>query len=173
MAIAGADRSVERRSAWIWGGIVVAFLTLQVLLGGLAAFLATNDRSWAVVPDYHQGAMAWDSQRATQAASDKLGWKATLSIDPVADMLGRRNIRVTLTDSAGLPVEVHQINALVFHHARASQTHAVTLVQGATPESYEGIAPLRHHGIWEVRLSADRGANHWQTALQQELMERP
>jgi nitrogen fixation protein FixH len=150
---------------------VIGFLALQVMLGGLAIFLATSDPSWSVVPDYHRGAMAWDQEKAAQAASDQLGWRCQLNVDRVADMFGKRLVRLRLTDSAGQPVVVDRIGAMVFHHARASQSQQVVLEKGDEPGLYQAVVSMKRPGWWEWRLSSSRGDDHWRTVIREELPE--
>ena len=64
----------NRRAAWRWGTLVVGMLSLQVVLGVAAVFLATGDESVAVIPNYYDKALAWDQQMAQQQASESLGW---------------------------------------------------------------------------------------------------
>jgi nitrogen fixation protein FixH len=151
--------------------MVVAFLTLQVLLGVASVVLATSDLSWSVVPDYHAGAMKWDAQRAAQRASDELGWKHDVTVDPVADMEGMRAVRVHLVDKLGEAVSVDRIVGTIFHHARGAQLVRCEMTRGVRPGVYETRVRMRRPGLWEMRFQADRGADHWLATVQQELAE--
>jgi nitrogen fixation protein FixH len=155
----------------LWIGMVVAFLTLQVLLGVASVVLATNDLSWSVVPEYHAGAMKWDEQRAIQRASDELGWKHEVTIDPAADAMGNRAVRVYLADKTGEPVLVDRMEGSIFHHARGAQMIRFEMTRGGRPGVYEAQVRMRRPGLWEMRFSADRGKEHWQAKVQQELAE--
>jgi nitrogen fixation protein FixH len=151
--------------------MVVGFLALQVGLGVVSVVLATNDQTWSVVPDYHRGAMAWDEQRAAQRASDELGWRHEVSVDPVVDGEGNRTLRVKLFDKSGEAIDADRVDATVFHHARGTNVRRCSLSRGAKPGTYEAGVPMLRPGLWEIRLSVERGNDRWLTTMQTELAE--
>lgn len=59
----------ERNSKRIWVSLVVLLLGLQIGIGAIAISLATSDPSVAVVPDYHEAALNWDTDKAKDRKS--------------------------------------------------------------------------------------------------------
>ena len=152
-----ADLAGELRARWLWVGMVVAFLTMQAVLCLLIIYLATSDRSLAIVPDYHEQALHWDQRVAARRASEALGWNGTWTVANEADLVGRREIRLALVDRDGRPVAGAVVSAKLFHHARAGEVQELRFTE-ISPGSgqYAALAEMRKPGHWEIHISAKR-----------------
>lgn len=160
---AGSDRPELRgraanRAAWLWGSVVVAFLALQLVIGGLAYGLASRDPSVAVMPDYHERALRWDDEVASRRQSDALGWRATALIGQLDDdeTGGWRDFEVRVLDAAGEPILGGQAELAFFHHVRAGDHMRRPLAESA-PGVYSARLPLVRLGLWDLHLTLTRG----------------
>ncbi|MBX7169167.1 MAG: FixH family protein [Pirellulales bacterium] len=150
--------SSELKARWLWGAVIVGLLLFQIAACLLIIYLATSDASMAVVPEYHEKALHWDDAQAAQRASDALGWQASWAFDDTVDVLGRREIRLSLHDASGRPVGGAMPTVEVFHHAHAAAAERFTLVElGSGSGLYSFVARVSRPGIWELRLRAVRG----------------
>ncbi|MBI1246267.1 hypothetical protein GC197_00295 [bacterium] len=66
---ASSQVALERFSGYVWGGLVIGMLGLQIVISVTAAVIATNSHSNDVVPDYYQKAVNYDN--ATPAVLPK------------------------------------------------------------------------------------------------------
>jgi nitrogen fixation protein FixH len=151
--------SSASRSAWLWGSVVVAFLILQLVIGGLAFNLATGDPSVAVMPDYHQRALNWDDEMARRQRSDQLGWRATLTWGTVTvSETGEsgREVMVQVADTGGSAVTDGDASILFFHHTRAGDVSTLKLQERASGE-YVATLPMQKPGFWDIEFSLARG----------------
>jgi nitrogen fixation protein FixH len=147
----------EAKSRLIWVGLIAGALGTHVILCVVTATIATSDPSFAVVPGYHQQALRWDEKLAADRAGAALGWSAEVVPGSTADVLGRRAVVVTLRDRDGRPVTGANVEANVFHHARAAEAHTVSFAETADAGTYAATTEMRRAGLWEVRLSVRRG----------------
>lgn len=159
----------ETRAKLIWGGVVVGFLGLEIVMCLVAVTLSSGDASFAVVPGYHEQALHWDEARAAIRASDSLGWSDAIAVGPTADLLGRRPVIVSLRDRNGSPIAGAAVKAVLFHHARAGHVLSIDLQESAEPGTYETTAEMRREGLWEIRLDAKRGDEHFVATRQLEV----
>jgi nitrogen fixation protein FixH len=143
------------RSAWLWGSVVVAFLILQLVIGGLAYKLATGDPSVAVMPDYHQRALHWDDEIARRKRSDQLGWTSTLQWDAHSQGKVGREFAVQVKDSNGNAIAGGQASLRFFHHTRGGDVATMNLKE-RSPGEYVGLLPMSQPGLWDVEFSLAR-----------------
>ena len=124
-------------------------------------FVANSDANGVVVePDYYRKAVQWDSTMAHRAASDLLGWTATVALSADAAAAGAdegaATVRVTLTDAAGAGVTGAAVQAVLIHNADAGRPIELQLRDEGAGR-YGVNVPLAHPGLWEVRVNASRG----------------
>ncbi len=150
----------EAKARLIWCGLVVGLLTLQVAMGFAAVTLAGGDSSFAVVPGYHERALHWDEAQAAARRSAALGWHDNVHAAAQADASGHRMLMITLQDRMAVPVMKARVSAVVFHHARANEAQTVQLVE-TDDGKYEVELPMRNSGLWEIRIDAIRGPDHF------------
>ena len=158
----------RRPRVWIWPGLVIGLLTLQVGLSVAGAYLATRGRSFAVEDDYYNKALHWDDTVALERRSAALGWKADLVIGDVASALGRRSVSLRLKDRDGQDIVHATVHMICFHHAMANDFQDVTL-HAAQPGVYVADLPLNRAGTWEFRLSITHGRDQFIERIQREV----
>lgn len=144
---------------WPWAMALVLGLTIG---GNLLVFrLARGDASFAVEPDYYAKAVAWDSTRALEARSDALGWTIEAALTPAE---GGLHLMITLHTAGGTAVEGATVSVEATHNARASRILSHTL-RSSSPGTWEGLLPSSRSGLWEVRVTATRGRDHFLRTL--------
>lgn len=144
-----------KRYAWMWGTVVVAFLILQLVIGGVAFKLASGDPSVAVMPDYHERALKWDDELARRQRSDRLGWKADFRWSDNVEDGGRRFV-VRVFDQRGDSVSGGAASLRFFHHARGGDVATIGLTEDG-PGEYVALLPMARRGLWDVEFSLGRG----------------
>lgn len=149
-----ASDSNERRAKRFWVSLIVGLLGLQVLAGIGTVYLATNDPTVAVIPNYYQAGLDWDVKRRSLNQFQALGWQCEVQIDSVDTELQQRTFKVLVRDSNALPVADLRVTAKVYHHARGTDVHRLILDQ-TQPGEYVAIARLIQAGLWQVDLSLE------------------
>jgi len=153
------------RAARLWPLAVSAVLALTVGANVLL-FRAAHDRNAAAVePDYYRKAVRWDSTMAEERASAALGWHADAGLGPLARAGAQLTVR--LAGPGGAPIEgatvtvtaIHNLDAL--HHVNARLAPLGGGVYGAR-------LPLRHAGLWELRVEAARGGERFRVTLRRD-----
>ncbi|QDT03836.1 FixH [Rubripirellula lacrimiformis] len=144
----------ERRAKRFWVSLVVGLLGLQLTIGGVAIYLATGDPTAAVIPNYHETALDWDTARRAGTAADRMGWEIQVSASDVVDDRGMRATDVLVQDQNGNPVDALAMTARVYHHARASDVVSFSL-PSVGDGHYIALAPLSRPGLWQFEVSID------------------
>jgi nitrogen fixation protein FixH len=140
------------------------FAIAGILIAGVAAnvgfvVLASSDPAAAVEPDYYRKAVAWDDEMAQQQRNIALGWSARAALRlGVGGAPGR--LELILADSAGRPLAGATVSALVMHNARAADVQELSLRDEGSGRYAARVAADRG-GIWEVRLTVERGAQRF------------
>lgn len=122
---------------------------------------AHDDPSFAVEPDYYAKAVHWDESQAARAASASLGWRATVAAT-------HDGVEVELSDEQGRPLEGAEVGLVAFHNARAKDRLS-TFLEPTAPGRYAVKRRLERPGIWEIRLSAQRGEDRFLHVAREEL----
>ena len=143
--------------AWVWPAIIAAMLLVHVTIWLSFAFIAAGDPSMAVEPDYYRKSLEWDAELAQGRKNRELGWSVSLETDEKATALGDREIRCTVRDHEGAPVEGADVALVTFPHARGRQRVEVPLAE-KTPGVYAARARMQRRGLWEFRLTVRRGS---------------
>lgn len=151
------SRNGATKAAWIWGSVVVAFLVLQLVIGGAAFRLAGGDPSVAVMPDYHQRALNWDDEVARRSASDSLRWRATVQYGQATDGESRL-VMIRVADSDDAAITGGAAELLFFHHTRAADVMTMPLVE-RDPGEYVATLPIVKPGLWDWEFTLARGEN--------------
>jgi nitrogen fixation protein FixH len=136
---------------------------MVLMLAGLGtlARIATDDPSFAVESNYYQKAVAWDSTMAQLAENERLAWQAELAIAGGA-------VVVQLTDKQRRVVPGVNVTLEAFPNARANRVLKVQLHE-LTPGRYGTKLAVDRAGLWEFRLTAQRGTDRYTATLRQEV----
>ncbi|MEO1526765.1 MAG: FixH family protein [Planctomycetota bacterium] len=138
----------ERNSKRIWVSLVVLLLGLQIGIGAIAISLATSDPSVAVVPDYHEAALNWDTDKANRFRLETMGIELKLTLSDVADGRGQRALRASLVnDQATIPECTASVTA--FHHSRAREVARFPM-QSIGNGQFQCLIPMQRRGLWDL-----------------------
>lgn len=154
--------------AWLWPGIVIGILSVHASACLIVAYIATSDPSQAVVPNYHAKAVAWDAHRAEQRQSAALGWTCDIETAFKADMLGQRNLRISLRDADGAPLTGTVVSLSLYHHARANDVVNAQPKETA-PGEYTAMIDMRRDGLWAFDIQVQHGADHYTAQINQQV----
>lgn len=142
-----AERSAKR----FYIGLVLMLFAIQATILGTALSLAIGDPALAVVPDYHQAALNWDSSHAATTAAKKLGWDVQVEVSDVPDGRGMRAMQFLAHDQNGDPVSDLKILAKVYHHASADRVERLEL-QNVGEGRYMAMPAMGRLGLWQIEL---------------------
>ena len=116
-------------------------------------YVATNNESYAVEPDYYAKAQAWDDRRAQDRTNAELGWRLDFAVEPApagADPI----LRVELADRDGSAVTGARVAVDAFANVRRDEVIEATLLP--TADGYEVALPMHRNGRWEFRFEVKR-----------------
>lgn len=159
----------ERNARRVWVSIVVGLLSLQVVAGITTVILATGDPTVAIIPDYHQSAVNWDTTRRARQLTEKLGLEIKPRISLVDDATGRRAVQVKVKDRDGASVPGLVVEAQVFHHANGSDVYRMMLNE-VERGVYVAQTQLVQPGLWQLDLRI--GGQHGIAADSREVLVR-
>lgn len=149
-------QSPTARSRWTMPAVVFGLLGGHMVFILIAITLATGDRSFAVVPEYYQKAVAFDDRKAALAASEAMGWSVQLRPATSLSPAGQRELIVQITDTEGKPVTGRSVRLGCYHFSRADEPLAFELIE-ALPGQYVGADRLSREGFWWFELSVAGG----------------
>jgi nitrogen fixation protein FixH len=161
-----ARRPSFRLPAGIWPWVPA--LLLVSLLGTQLVVLssALDDPAFATEPDYYRKALDWDAQQARQRQSQALGWTAHATGAGAGH--GERALSVSIADAQGAALSGAAVRAVAYSNARAARARELTFRE-VSPGVYRAELGAARPGIWELRLSATRGADRFEATLRVEL----
>jgi hypothetical protein len=133
---------------------------------GTMATIATQDPGFALERDYYKKAVAYDDEIAQRAENERLGWSIETEVGPVTSGSERRFV-VRARDGAG-PIAGARVNVEALRNATAQHPLAAELVEQKAGE-YEGRLPLRGAGLWEFRLTLERGGERFTKVERQDV----
>jgi nitrogen fixation protein FixH len=154
-----------RRWAWVPALLLVSLIGTQ--LGVVAAVL--DDPTFSTEPDYYRKAVDWDAHMARARKSQALGWQARARVEPALGAAGARSsLALTFTGPRGEPITGARVSAVAFHNAHAAQPLALELRE-ALPGEYRAELGAARPGLWELRLTAARGAETFEMSSRTEV----
>ena len=146
-----------KRSTW-WPIGVAAILATTVAANAALYYVANDDPSVAIEPDYYRKAVDWDITMAQEAHNVTLGWRLAPALDPYTARDGAR-LHVSLRDSAGGFIPGARIRVSALYLARANTIYDTLLAESGG--EYSGHLPVHHRGQWELRFDVTRGDDHF------------
>ena len=146
----------SRKSSWRWPLILIGLLTGHATIMMVCVAIATNDKTFAVPPDYYGRAIHWDERQAALRASEQLGWKASVEAANEVDPLGRRIAAFRLVDASGNAIPGATMEVSYYHHAHGRDVQRLELkvADAADPRQFSGLFPMRYSGFWEFEFTA-------------------
>jgi nitrogen fixation protein FixH len=144
----------ERRARRFWVSLIVGLLGLQVLIGFGSIWLSLGDPTVAVVPNYHQKALDWDTTRRARQLTKSLGWQISPIVGVFDPENQKRLVRIAIRDRSGKVVNNLHVSGQVYHHARGANIHELLFTE-TDPGYYEATVSLAETGLWELQLQLE------------------
>jgi hypothetical protein len=154
-----------KTKGWYWPWLIGALLVATVAGQGVMLYAAASDDTMSIEPDYYKKAVAWDSTAALDSVSALLHWKADVKISGAGVSGG--DLVVILTDAAGDRVADAHVKVIAIHNLDGKR-HIEAVLDQSADGRYSAHMPLDHAGLWEVRVQAERGADHFRTTTRAE-----
>lgn len=147
---------------WAW---VPATLLGAMLLGlGAMAYIAIDDPSFALEPNYYDKAVHWDRSQAEAKDSQALGLRLSLLQAPSVSAQGEVELLLQVRDRQDLPVQGAAVAVEAFPNAFAARLQQLSL-QEASPGVYRAKLSQGVNGLWELRFGVTRGALRFRQVL--------
>lgn len=152
-AIPEKSAQIEARARRMWVGIIVFLLGLQVIGGIVTVYLATNDPTSAVIPNYYQAGLNWDIKRRNLDQFTTLGWHVMVDVQAADIDLNQRQITIHLKKNDAF-VGNQRVSAAVYHHARGNKVIKINFDE-ALEGHYVATCRLTQAGLWQFDISIE------------------
>lgn len=143
--------SSERKAKRFYIGLVLLLFAIQCTILTTAITLAIGDPALAVVPDYHQAALAWDESRAATRSAGEMGWDLDVNVSDVADGKGMRVMQFHALDQDHQPLSELNVRAKIYRHARADEVERFEL-DSIGDGTYQSMPRMPDPGLWQIEL---------------------
>jgi nitrogen fixation protein FixH len=160
---------VPGKGGWFWALVPVALLTASVAGVGTMASIAARDPGFALEKNYYDRAVHWDRSQAQAAENARLGYR--LSGEVVASG-GASEVVLRFVDRSGAPVPGAHLTVEAFANARARDRRPLTFVEGENG-SYRATLADARPGLWELRVDASVGGDHFTDAVRVDVPRSP
>lgn len=150
---------------WVPAGLLACMLTGL----GTMATIAARDPGFALERDYYTKAVAYDRVIAQRGENARLGWLLETELGEA--VAGQRTpFRLKVRNAEG-PVAGARVSVEALRNATA-QTPVDAMLVEHTPGEYAGNLPLGRGGLWELRLTVERGAERFTAVERRDVSER-
>jgi nitrogen fixation protein FixH len=149
-----------------WPLIVIGLLLGHMTIMFVAVALATHDRASTIIPNYYEKSLDWDRAQAERRASEKLGWRVTVTPSPQVDPLGRRDVLVRVTDASGEAIPSADVELTYYHLSHPAEAQHAQLHTSADGR-VNATLPMRYEGFWQIELTAKAAEQRFSTVLSQ------
>ncbi len=154
-----------------WIGLVVAFLTIDVICGAVLVFFAHSSPSLGIEKDYQEKAAAWEETARQRAVNERLGWLVDLSIGAPEGALSEAAIEVVVRDADGSEIEGATVQMETYHMARSNDRFTPTL-KADGGGAHQGTMRILREGWWQFDFVVTRGGDRF-TAEDRRYVEGP
>lgn len=148
-------------SGRLWPYAIVGLLAMNAGIVGITVYVASNDRSFAVVPAYYEKASRWDQEMAARRKEAALGWSLSFNIGAPDLKTGSRLLAASMTDCDGQPLEEASLSVEAFHNASARERVILDLTPSGRPGEFAATLPNARPGLWTFQFAARRSGDTW------------
>jgi nitrogen fixation protein FixH len=132
------------------------------------AKIAMHDPGFALEQNYYEKAVEYDRELEQRARNARLGW--SLTFDAEAARRGEHSALTLSVRDGSKPVSGARVRVEALRNASAKAVLA-TGFDETVPGEYRAALPLERGGIWEFRLTVERGAERFTRVERRELRE--
>jgi len=140
---------------WVWPGAVIGLILLGMTMTFGILYASRVDGGPEVIPDYYDRAVVWDDMAAERAASEALGWTASI------ERPDEGQLRLTVRNADGEPISgVHGTVTLMRPH-RAAAVEVIPFRVDASNSAVDIPVTAHGSGLWDVHIEARRGKDRY------------
>jgi len=149
--------------------LFVVVLLLSGIGGAFAVLIAAkSDGGVQIVENYYEKAARWDDTAAQRAASDALGWKIEVRIEPFDSSKALQPVELFISDRTGEPVTDLTGTIRAFRPQRVPAGAEIPLHGDVDrPGVYRQLMPLDGAGYWDFEILARRDTIRFETRLRE------
>jgi len=162
---------VSTRAGRIWALVPLGLLTCMFAGLGTLAYIAIDDPSFSLEPDYYAKAVQWDRSQAQLRENEALGFALDVQQPVVVAADGQAAFELRLTDRAGAAISGARLEVEAFPNAFASRVER-RLLQEVAPGVYRANLSHGMPGLWELRCHVSVGSSHYARVLRTDLVKR-
>jgi hypothetical protein len=149
-----------------WAAVPVVLLGSLTTGLGIAAWIASDDPSFAVERNYYDKAVHFDQAREQAQKNASLGWRVELDTKAVGSNI---QLLVLVKDKDGLPIRDAAITVEAFANARAKDVVIARFVpEPGAPQSAR--LPLIFAGLWELRFTVEARGERFTETLRRDIV---
>lgn len=143
----------------LFPGMVFALIGINFCIVGVTVYAANfRHSSFVVETDYDRKALHWEDTARQLRHNSELGWRLQI------DSTNKGQLRVSLSDTQGHPLEGATVSVEAFHHAHARSKIVATL-SAAGPGQYLTPTSIDTSGLWEFRFTVNRSPDTFTQSL--------
>ena len=150
---------MKRSTLWPIG--IAAILMTTVGANFALLYVAGDDPSFSIEPNYYAKAVAWDSTMAQSARNAHLAWRVVPALAPFSPEQGAV-LTVSVLDSTGASINDATVSVSALYNGRAGVVLQSTLRHADSV--YRTTLPVSHKGQWEFRFEVTRGSERFTSA---------
>ncbi|HEX6764498.1 MAG TPA: FixH family protein [Polyangiaceae bacterium] len=154
--------------ARIWPFVPAALLVCMLTGLGSMAAIAADDPGFALERDYYRKAVAYDREIAQRGENARLAWSAQTELGSASPGASTELV-VRLRDQKG-PVTGAMLSVEALRNATAARVLETKLAERA-PGEYAGHLSMARGGLWELRLTAERGGERFTSVERRDVVE--
>jgi nitrogen fixation protein FixH len=158
------QNEVTSRAGRFWAWLPAMLLSSMLLGLGVLAYIAVDDPSFALEPNYYDKAVRWDRTQAAARESERLGMQLLLTGPLSQKSDGSIELELRVSDRAGTPLSAASVTLEAFPNAFASRIEHVSLRE-VSPGMYRGRLSGGTRGLWELRFDVKRGSQAFRQVL--------
>lgn len=162
---------VSTRAGRIWAYVPLGLLSCMFVGLSTLAYIAIDDPSFSLEPDYYAKAVHWDRNQAQLRENQALGFALEVHQPLVISRGGQTQLELSLTDRAGLAIAGAHLEVTAFPNAFATHVEQLLLLEIA-PGIYRGELKHGRPGLWELRCNVDVGSSHYSHTLRTDVVKR-
>ncbi len=159
-----AGEPTRSNAGWLWAWVPVALLSTMFIGLSSLAYIAIDDPTFALEPNYYDKAVHWNERQAQARESETLGFKLSLPGPLVISAGGKVKVELGVKDRGNVAVLGANVSLDAFPNAHADHVEQLTLRE-TSPGIYSGELSRGLRGLWELRVVVREGTRHYTEAL--------
>lgn len=162
------DAAPTRQVTGLFWALVPVVLLGSMVIGLVTlAYVASSDPHFALEPSYYDKAVHWDQAQAEARHSREVGLRLALPERLPITKAGEIELEIRVSDRQAAALFGAEVRVEAFPNAYASQIQNLVLSERA-PGVYVGRVARGVVGLWELRVSVQRGTLHYREVIRRD-----